>query len=72
MNEMLEKKLNNILRTEAQRTLENEKDRKVKLMKMNDIFNLKKILDNYDELEPILKKYFDEKAIKEKWGKEER
>lgn len=69
---MLEKKLNNILRTDAERTLENEKDINEKVERMNDLFNLKKILDNYDELEPVLKKYFDEKAIKEKWGKEER
>ena len=66
MNNMLEKKLNNILRTEAQRTLENEKDMNVKVEKMNDIFNLTKIIQHYDELEPVLRKFFIEKAKQER------
>lgn len=66
MNKMLYKKMDNILRTEAQRTMENEKDIKEKAEKMNDLFNLKKIIDNYDELEPVLRKFFIEKNKKER------
>lgn len=62
MNKMLYKKMDNILRTEAQRTMKNEKDIKEKVERMNDIFNLKKIIDNYDELEPVLRKFFIEKT----------
>lgn len=66
MNKMLYKKMDNILRTEAQRTMENEKDQKEKIERINDIFNLKKIIDNYDELEPVLRKFFIEKNKKER------
>lgn len=66
MNKMLYKKLDNILRTDAQRTMENEKDIKEKAERMNDLFNLKKIIDNYDELEPVLRKFFIEKNKKER------
>lgn len=38
-----------------------------KVEKMNTLYNLKKILDNYDELEGILKKFFNEKADKQKF-----
>lgn len=66
MNKMLYKKMDNILRTEAQRTMENEKDQKEKIERINDIFNLKKIIDNYDELEPVLRNFFIEKNKKER------
>ena len=67
MNKMLKKKISNVLRTEAQRTMENEKDINIKLEKMNDIFNLQKIIESYDELEPLLIEFFNKKAYKEKW-----
>ena len=66
MNKMLYKKLDNILRTDAERTLENEKDINEKVERMNDLFNLKKIIDNYDELEPVLRNFFIEKNKKER------
>lgn len=53
--------LNNTLKTEAQYIIDNEKDKDTKINKMNTIFNLKKIIDNYDELEPVLIKYFRNK-----------
>lgn len=70
MNGKLYHKLTTILKDEAEDTLKNEKDNDVKISKMNDIFNLKKILDNYDDLEPTLKKYFMEKVRKEKYERE--
>lgn len=32
------------------------------------ILRINKIFDSYDELEPILNKFFEEKHYKEKWG----
>ena len=58
--------LNNVLKTEAQYIIDNEKDKDTKIKKMNTIFNLKKIIDNYDELEPVLIRYFNDKG-KERW-----
>ena len=34
------------------------------------IFRISKIFDNYDELTPILDKFFEEKHYKEKWEKD--
>ena len=34
------------------------------------LWNLNKILDNYDELEPVIKKFFSQKAREKKWGEE--
>ena len=48
-----------------------ETDIQKKVNKMNIWFNIKQIIDNYDELEPILKEYFDKKAQKEKWSERE-
>lgn len=70
MNSMLYYKLTNILRTEAEMTMKYQEDQKLKYEKMDNIFNLKKVLDNWDELEPILKKFFMEKARKEKYDRE--
>ena len=42
-------------------------DRKELLENANVLYNLNKILANYDELEPVLAKYFAEKYRKEKW-----
>ena len=67
MDRMFRVKLNNMLRAEARQTLEDKMETKEKIGKMNDIFNLKLIIDNYDELEPTLKKYFIEKHEKEKF-----
>ena len=53
--------LSNVLKTEGDYIMNNEQDTDTKINKMNKIFNLKKIIDNYDELEPVLKKYFDDK-----------
>jgi hypothetical protein len=37
---------------------------------MNDITNIIKIIDNYDELEPVLQDFFKKRAEKEKWNEE--
>lgn len=33
-----------------------------------DLFNVTKIIEDYDELEPKLRKILNEKARKDKWG----
>ena len=60
-------KLANTLKAEAEYITKNETDKKAKMTKLNTLLNLAKILDNYDELEPTLQKFFYEKAQKEKW-----
>lgn len=65
MNEMLFYKLNNVLKEEGKKALE-QKD----YLKVQDTINIRKILDNYDELEPTLKKFFDEKAKREKFERD--
>lgn len=64
MYKEVEVKLNNVLRAESDYIMKNEKDINKKLDKMNTLFNLKKIIDNYDELEPVLKEYFRYKEDK--------
>ena len=67
MDKHIESKLNNVLKSEGQYIMKNEKNIMNKLKKMDIIFNMQKIVDNYDELEPILKDYFRKKAEKEKY-----
>lgn len=61
----------NYLNFECQETMAKEFDINSKYEKMNVLFNIKKYLDNYEDLEIILKDFFREKAQKDKW-KEER
>lgn len=61
----------NYLNFECQETMAKDFDINSKYEKMNVLFNIKKYLDNYEDLEIILKDYFKEKAQKDKW-KEER
>lgn len=61
----------NYLNFECQETMAKDFDINSKYEKMNVLFNIKKYLDNYEDLEMILKDYFKEKAQKDKW-KEER
>ena len=68
LNSMLYYKLTNILKEEAEQTMKQKEG--IDYEKMDNIFNLKKILDSYDELEPLLKKFFMEKARKEKYDRE--
>ena len=50
MDKEIKTKLDNVLKAESEYTLKNEKDQKKKMDKMNTLFNLKKIIDNFDEL----------------------
>ena len=70
LNRMLYNKLIGFLKEEGELTLKYQEDKEIKYETMDNIFNLKKVLDSYDELEPLLKKFFIEKARKEKYEKE--
>ena len=67
MDNYIKTVLTNAIKYEATYTLRAEEDINKKLIKMNTLLNIQKIIDNYDELEPILKKYFIEKAERDKW-----
>ena len=66
MTKDLQIKLGNVLKAEADYIDRTEKDSQVKCTRLNEILNLIKILDNYDELEPVLKKYVQEKADRDR------
>ena len=66
MDRELYEKFVNILENEGEEILRCENNIDLKFRKMNIIFNLKKILDNYDELEQVLVDFFKEKAQREK------
>lgn len=72
MNEEVYKKIYDLLKDEADTTIRSNDELMNKVKKMNDITNLIKIMDNYEELEPVLQKFFKEKAEKEKWNDEGR
>ena len=67
MNDNLIKILEKTLREYAESLLKDNRDIRTKLKEMNDVGNLLKIFNNYTELEPLLKKFFEEKAKKDKW-----
>lgn len=67
MDKGLKVTLSNRLKYEAECILKSDENIKIKFKKMDIILNLQKILENYDELEPLLKNFFTEKAKQKKW-----
>ncbi len=67
MDKRIKAILKNTLKDEADMIFRSDDDIKEKIARMNDIIHFTKIVDNYDELEPLLIKFFEEKAQKEKW-----
>ena len=47
--------------------LKQVEDKQEKIEKLNTLFNINKILENYDELEPILIDFFKNQARKNKF-----
>lgn len=72
MDKLTKSRLLEVLKTEASYIMRSDEDIFNKIEKMNDIINLQKVLENYEELEPVLKKYFNENAIRKKWNDKER
>jgi hypothetical protein len=69
MNDNLKRMLEKTLKQYAEGLLKDNRSIKIKLKELNDIDNIMKILNNYTELEPLLKSFFEEKAKQEKWGR---
>lgn len=67
MNDNLKNMLEETLKQYAVSLINDNRDIITKFKEMSDVDNLMKILDNYTELEPLLKKFFNEKAKKDKW-----
>ena len=67
MNKSVYAKLNNVLKHELKYTVDCDESVEEKLERADTLINLKKILDNYDELEPLLKSYFLRKVEKDRW-----
>lgn len=70
MYKELKTRLINSLKAEADYVAKFENDKNIKFNKMNDIFNLTKVIENYEELEPSIKKAINELARKKKFEEE--
>lgn len=64
MYKELETKLLNTLKAEFDYVKKNENGKNNRLEKMNDIYHIQQILANFDELEPIIAEYLNNKAKK--------
>lgn len=67
MNKLLEAKLLNFLKDEYENLKGNKDDKETKLEKMIDIYHFEQIIENFDELEPIIAEYINKKAKKNKF-----
>lgn len=47
--------------------IDNVTDDHEKFCKLDTLYKIHKYLSNFDEVEPVLKKFFEEKAQKDKW-----
>lgn len=70
MDKKLMDKIDDVLKEEAQEIMKSKEKISKKLDKMNQIINITKIIECYDELEPVFKEYFEKKHQKEKWGED--
>lgn len=55
------------LLSEELEELDNITDKQERNAKMDTLYKIYKFLTNFDEVEPVLKKFFEEKAQKDKW-----
>lgn len=72
MNKYTEKEIKRIetLLDEEMSEILKAEDKKEMLSRGDVVYNLYQIFQHYDELEPVLDKFFKDKHYKEKWGKE--
>lgn len=68
MNKIIQTKITNILKAELQHLKTSDTELSEKAEIVDTIKNLKMIVDNYDELEPLLKEFFEKKYQDKKWG----
>lgn len=67
MNKNIKKKLVTFLSNESHDIFHEDGEIEEKIDRMNTIFNLTQIVQNYDELQPVLEKFFREKAQNKKY-----
>ena len=67
MNKSLKNRLEETLKEEATYIMRTDGKTLDKIDRMNEIINMQKIVENYDELEPVLKEFFKKKAKQDKW-----
>lgn len=67
MYKELEMKLFNTLKGEFDYIQKQEDTKDEKSGKIMDIFHMQQIITNFDELEPIIADYLNQKAKKERW-----
>lgn len=70
MNKYLYTKLGNVLRAEATYVSENVEDLDDKFSQLSTIMDLLKFIEHYDELEPMIKEFLEQKVIDKKFDKE--
>lgn len=67
MNNILKRKLINVLKAEGEYILRSEENITIRAKKMDDVINLTKLLQNYEEFEPAIEIMLNNKAKKDKW-----
>lgn len=67
MYKELKTRITNTLKAEFDYVRTHEKGSNNRLDKMNDIYHIGQIIENFDELEPIIADYLNKKARKEKF-----
>lgn len=70
MNKELYHKIYDLLEEHARNIIDSDTEITEKVKNMNEVVNLINIIDNYNSLEPLFKKFFKDKAEKEKWSNE--
>ena len=66
MDKSLKDKIGRVLQEESQKIRQNEKNQNEKIRKLNDILHLLQILENFDELEPVIAKHINQKGKEKK------
>jgi hypothetical protein len=69
MNDKIKKKLLSTLH-ELYLEVNSEENNEDKFKDVDDIFNMVKIVDSYEEFQPDIKKMLCKKAYKDKWNNE--
>lgn len=64
MNKELETKLTNVLKAEFDYVKKTENNQILRLQKMGDIYHMQQIINNIDELEPVIADFLNKKAEK--------
>jgi hypothetical protein len=67
MNDLIRKELKSFIKEQGDKTLKENVELSEKIQRLDTLINLTKIVEHYDELQPILRDYFNGKADKEKW-----